>query len=167
MNIEVKLHGHEHNGLLVSWLVGALSSVPHRGLYQDWKQTSVYLLVIHSTSHYTTNLFYWDHNSNEIHNSGLQTQKYNNTSSGAYVYSTGTQHGNLHQLSVTMSRVTYFILRANIGTSVSRSQAQEKLGRGVGRNAGEWTGRVEISKEEVPGSRRSMHGARRTTIEFC
>ena len=24
---------------------------------------------------------------------------------------TGTQHGHLHQLSVTMSRVTYFILR--------------------------------------------------------
>ena len=23
---------------------------------------------------------------------------------------------------------------------------------------GEWTGRVEISKEEIPGSKRSMHG---------
>ena len=35
---------------------------------------------------------------------------------------------------------------------------QEKLWRGFGKNAGEWTGRVEMSKEEIPGSKRSMHG---------
>ena len=34
----------------------------------------------------------------------------------------------------------------------------KKLGRGFGKNAGEWTGRVEISKEEIPGSKRSMYG---------
>ena len=28
----------------------------------------------------------------------------------------------------------------------------------MGKNAGEWTGKIEISKEEIPGSRRSMHG---------
>ena len=33
-----------------------------------------------------------------------------------------------------------------------------KIGRGFGKNAGEWTGRVEISKEEILGSRRSMYG---------
>ena len=33
-----------------------------------------------------------------------------------------------------------------------------KIGRGFGKNAGEWTGRVEISKEELPGSKRSMYG---------
>ena len=27
-----------------------------------------------------------------------------------------------------------------------------------GKNAGEWAGRVEMSKEEIPGSKRSMHG---------
>ena len=27
-----------------------------------------------------------------------------------------------------------------------------------GKNAGEWTGRVEISEEEIPGSKRSMSG---------
>ena len=32
----------------------------------------------------------------------------------------------------------------------------EKIGRGFGKNAGEWTGRVEISEEEIPGSKRSM-----------
>ena len=26
------------------------------------------------------------------------------------------------------------------------------------KNAGEWAGRVEITKEEIPGSKRSMHG---------
>ena len=26
------------------------------------------------------------------------------------------------------------------------------------KNAGEWTGRVEINKEEIPGSKRSMYG---------
>ena len=30
--------------------------------------------------------------------------------------------------------------------------------RGFGKNAGEWTGRVEISKEEIPGSKRSTYG---------
>ena len=33
-----------------------------------------------------------------------------------------------------------------------------EIGRGFGKNAGEWTGRVEISKEEIPGSTRSMYG---------
>ena len=33
----------------------------------------------------------------------------------------------------------------------------KKLGRGFGKNAGEWPGRVRIRKEEIPGSERSMH----------
>ena len=33
-----------------------------------------------------------------------------------------------------------------------------KIGRGFGKNASEWTGRVEISKKEIPGSKRSMYG---------
>ena len=33
-----------------------------------------------------------------------------------------------------------------------------EIRRGFGKNAGEWTGRVEISKEEIPGSKRSMYG---------
>ena len=37
---------------------------------------------------------------------------------------------------------------------------QEILGRGYGKNAGEWTRRVEIIEEELPGSRRNMHGYR-------
>ena len=33
-----------------------------------------------------------------------------------------------------------------------------EIRRDFGKNAGEWTGRVEISKEEIPGSKRSMYG---------
>ena len=33
-----------------------------------------------------------------------------------------------------------------------------KIGRGFGKNAGEWTRRVEIGKEEIPCSKRSMYG---------
>ena len=36
-----------------------------------------------------------------------------------------------------------------------------EIGRGFGKNAGEWTGRVEISKEEIAGSTCSMHGYKR------
>ena len=45
-----------------------------------------------------------------------------------------------------------FILQANAG------KKKKKIGRGFGKNAGEWTGRVEISEEELPGSKRSMYG---------
>ena len=50
-------------------------------------------------------------------------------------------------------RVIYFILRAYTGIGVSHSQRR----RGFGKNAGEWIGRGEISKEEIPGTKRSMY----------
>ena len=58
------------------------------------------------------------------------------------------------------SRVTYFILRAYTGTSVSHSQRRKKSGQVLEKNASEWTGRVEISKEGVSkrSSKRSMYG---------
>ena len=34
----------------------------------------------------------------------------------------------------------------------------EKSGEVLEKNAGEWTARVEISKEEIPASKRSMYG---------
>ena len=54
-------------------------------------------------------------------------------------------------------RETYFILRAYTGTGVSHSQHRKNRER-FWINAGEWTGKVEISKEEIPGSKRSMYG---------
>ena len=41
---------------------------------------------------------------------------------GAYLCSVGTQHGNLHQLSVTTSRATDIILQAHTRTGVSHSK---------------------------------------------
>ena len=66
----------------------------------------------------------------------------------AYLYSAGTQHGNLNQ---------QLILRAYTGSGFSHSQHRKKSGEVLQKNAGEWTGRVEISKEEIPGSKRSMY----------
>ena len=91
-----------------------------------------------------------------IRNANLE-EKRNHTCFGSNLYSARTQHGNLHQLSVTMSRMTYIILRAHWGTCVSHidtGKHQERLWK----NAVEWTGREEISKGEFPGSSRSKHG---------
>ena len=61
--------------------------------------------------------------------------------------------------SITKSSETYFILRAHTETDVSHSQHRKtKTRERFGKNAGEWTARVELSKEEIPGSKRSMHG---------
>ena len=57
------------------------------------------------------------------------------------------------------SRVTYFIPRAYTVTGVSHSQHRKKSGEVSETNAGEWTGRAEIIKEEIPGSKRSMYGS--------
>ena len=35
---------------------------------------------------------------------------------------------------------------------------QEKSGEVLEKNVGEWTGRVKISQEEIPGNKRSMYG---------
>ena len=57
-----------------------------------------------------------------------------------------------------VGRVTYFMLRAYTGTIVLATANTGKIGRGFGKNASEWIGRVEISKKEIPGIKRSMYG---------
>ena len=44
------------------------------------------------------------------------------------------------------------------GNHVLATAYTGKIGRGFGKNAGEWTRRVEICKEEIPGSKHSMYG---------
>ena len=48
------------------------------------------------------------------------------------------------------------------GTLISASAAphcrEKNSGEVLEKNVGEWTGRVEISKEEISGSKCSMHG---------
>ena len=57
------------------------------------------------------------------------------------------------------SRVTYFILRAYTGTMCKPQPTQGIFWvRFWEKNAGEWTGRLEISKEEIHGSKRNMFG---------
>ena len=52
----------------------------------------------------------------------------------------------------------FFILRAYTGTGASHSQHRKNSEEVLVKNAGEWTERVEISKEEIPLSKCSMHG---------
>ena len=70
----------------------------------------------------------------------------------AYVYSAGTLHRKLHQSFVTMSTVTHFILQAHIETALATANTGKKNSEEVWeQNKGEWTERVEVSKEEIPG----------------
>ena len=89
--------------LVLLLLVGAFSPVSHEGLHQGRKQTSVYILVIHSTSHYTTNLFYSNHNS-IIPIISQRKPRETVRRFGAHLPSASTQHGNLHQLPVMRTR---------------------------------------------------------------
>ena len=57
-----------------------------------------------------------------------------------------------------MSRVAYCTLQARTGTCISLSKYRKNSGEVSEKNEGEWTGKVETSKEEIPDSRRSMHG---------
>ena len=63
------------------------------------------------------------------------------------------------------SEPIYMPRALNTGTCIqqgdlfySAGQHRKKLGEIWKKNAGEWTGRVEISKEKIPGSKRSMYG---------
>ena len=78
--------------LLVSWLVGPLSPVDHKGFHQGWTQTSLYLQFIYFTSHHTTSLF------------------------GFFCLFIFRRHSTREPAS---SRVTYFILRAYTRTKKS------------------------------------------------
>ena len=122
----------------VGYLVGALSPVNQKELYTSGLRTRLNPPPSHSfhKSLYQKSLFS-NHRQNYVHNFGTQTHKNKNTCFVAYLYSMGTQHRNLHQLSVTMSRVTYFILQAHTGAGVSHSQHSKNSGV-LGKNAGEW-----------------------------
>ena len=59
-----------------------------------------------------------------------------------FVCALGAQHGSLYQLSVTMSRVTDFILRAHTGTDVSHSDKKKK------KNSGEVLEKMQVNGPE-------------------
>ena len=68
----------------------------------------------------------------------------------AYLYSVGTQHGNLIPAGwpILFCRPT----QEPCGSHSQHRKNQERFWK----NAGEWTGRVEISKEEIPGTKHSI-----------
>ena len=69
------------------------------------------------------------------------------------MYSAGTLYGNLHPTGwpILLCGPTQEPVLATANTRKKSGEVSEK-------NAGEWAGRVEISKEEIPGSERSMYG---------
>ena len=83
----------------------------HKGLHQGWTQTSLYLQVIHFTSHHTTS-------------NGFVL---------VYLHSAGTQHGNLHP-----SGWPLLICGPTQAPCVSHSQ-HRKMRERFWENAGEWT----------------------------
>ena len=99
------------------------------------KRTSICLLLIPSTSHYSTSLFFSNHNPNYSHHFGTQTQKNHTICFGVNLYSAGTQHGNLRRLCVAMNKVTYFIPQAHTGIGVCHSQHRKTRER-LWKNAG-------------------------------
>ena len=68
------------------------------------------------------------------HESGALTSKlsrfavmiHSTTCFGAYLYLVGTQHGNPHRLSLTMNRMTHFILRTHTGGLHQQQLQQNK-----------------------------------------
>ena len=64
-----------------------------------------------------------------------------------------------HELTEKIRLVVSSTAKAKVTEAgVSYSQHRKKLGEVLKKNAGEWTGRVEISKEVIPGSKHSMYG---------
>ena len=103
-----------------------MSPVNYKGLHQGWTQTSLHLKVINFISHHTTSIFYYYY-------------------SLAYLYSAGTQHGNLHpaRWPVSFCGPTQEPVLAEANTGKNLRAVLEK------KNAGEWTRRVEISEDEI------------------
>ena len=131
-------------------------------------KTSVYVQVIHFTGRYTTGLCFSNHSSNFVHYFITQTQK-NKTHvlEAVYIF---RGHSTREPAS---SRVTYFIMGPTQTPSLATANTGKTRVR-FGKNAGEWTERVEISKEEIPGSKRNMYGytdplqaLKGRTFKFC
>ena len=99
---------------------------------------------------------------NYIHNFATQTQKNNNTCSGTYYIF--RWHSPREPASVVCNYEQGDLLYS-VGPHRNQCQpqpTQKKLGGVLEKNAGEWTRRVEISKGEIRGSRRSMRSYIRT-----
>ena len=96
-------------------------------------QTITLCQIFHKRNQHSTSIFHRTHHSLSdsqyyIHNYEMLTKKNKNTCFRAYLYSAGTEHRKLHQLSVMMSRVIYFILWTHGETGVSKNQHRKNSG---------------------------------------
>ena len=73
---------------------------------------------------------------------------HSSTCFGAYLYIVGTEHGNLHQLSVTTSRVTILFCRPTQEPKLATANTG-KTREIFGKNEGEWTGKEETRKKSL------------------
>ena len=94
----------------------------------------------HKSLHHTS--FFLRPQSNSIHSFKTQTQK--NTCFWAYLYSAGTQHGNLHPAGWPI------LFCGPTQEQVLDTANIRKAREWFWINAGEWTARIEISKEKIP-----------------
>ena len=93
---------------------------------------------------------------NYIPNFRIQTHKNNYTCFGACLHSWALKMGT--SINCVKDEQDDLFYSAGSHRNQCKSQpTQEKVGRGCGKSAVEWTGRVEISKEEIPGSKHSMY----------
>ena len=76
------------------------------------------------------------------------THQRHNTCFRASIYSLGIQDGNLHQTSVTTSRVTCFISGPTQEPALATANTGN-IGEMFRKNEGEWTGKVEISSMKI------------------
>ena len=56
-----------------------------------------------------------------------------------------------------MSHVIFYSAVLHTNHMLAKADTGE-IGRGFGKNSGEWTVRERISKKDIPGSKRSMYG---------
>ena len=121
----------------VGWLVvGAFRPVNHKRLHQGWIQIPLYLQVIHFTSHfYHKSCFFFFF----IIIIFL-----------AYLYSAGTQRGNLHptEWSILLCGPTQEPVLATANTGKTSGEVLEKC---------RWIDRKGRNKQEISGSKRSMY----------
>ena len=95
--------------------------------------------------------FLSNQSSYSIQNFGTQNQKNNNMFWSLFIF---REHSTRESAS---SRMTLFFCGPTQEPVLAAANPRQ-LGRGFGKNVGEWTRKVKLSKEEIPASRRNMHG---------
>ena len=133
---------------------------------QKSQQLFVKKNISHRNQYNTTHLILYrshqplSYSQTHTHHFEMPTRKHKKTCFRAYLCSPCPQHGNLHQSSATTSRAGWSVLSCGptLELALVVANTETTLGKCSGENAGKWTRRVEINKEEIHGSKSSMRG---------